>query len=80
MISILRATEKDIGSIVNIGNISVPEAHKGSCADEIMNEFLSKNYIYKELAGIITFLIERRRLPALPKRLHSALRFSFAEA
>ena len=29
--------------------------------------------IFKELAGVITFLIERRNLPALPPRLHQAL-------
>ena len=33
--------------------------------------------IYKELAGVITFLIERRHLPAFPPRLHQALRSSF---
>ena len=39
---------------------------------------MNKNYIYKELAGVITYLIERRNLPQLPKRLHEALRFSSA--
>jgi len=41
---------------------------------------VNKNYVFKELARVITFLIERRNLPALPPRLHKALRFSFAEA
>jgi tryptophan 2,3-dioxygenase len=51
----------------------------GSSGEQYLQGAVNKNYIYKELAGIITFLIERRRLPALPQRLHSALRFSFAE-
>ncbi len=33
--------------------------------------------IYRELAGVITFLMERCHLPALPSRLRQALRFSF---
>ena len=34
---------------------------------------MNKNYVYKELAGIITFLIERRNLPQLPERLRTPL-------
>jgi tryptophan 2,3-dioxygenase len=52
----------------------------GSSGEQYLQGAVNKNYVYKELAGVITFLIERRRLPALPKRLHKALRFSFAEA
>ena len=37
----------------------------------------NKNYVYKELAGVITFLIERRNLPKLPKRLQKILGFNF---
>jgi tryptophan 2,3-dioxygenase len=48
----------------------------GSSGEQYLQGAVNKNYIYKELAGIITFLIERRNLPQLPKRLHQALRFS----
>jgi tryptophan 2,3-dioxygenase len=52
----------------------------GSSGEQYLQGAVNKNYVYKELAGVITFLIERRNLPALPPRLHKALRFSFAEA
>ena len=52
----------------------------GSSGEQYLQGAVNKNYVFKELAGVITFLIERRKLPALPKRLHKALRFSFAEA
>jgi len=52
----------------------------GSSGEQYLQGAVNKNYIYKELAGVITYLIERRNLPALPPRLHKALRFSFAEA
>jgi tryptophan 2,3-dioxygenase len=48
----------------------------GSSGEQYLQGAVNKNYIYKELAGIITFLIERRNLPHLPERLHQALRFS----
>jgi len=41
---------------------------------------VNRNYIFKELAGIITFLIERCHLPVLPSRLRQALRFSFTNS
>lgn len=44
MISILRATEKDYRSIVDIGRISVTQAHKESCSEEILGEYITKNY------------------------------------
>jgi len=44
MISIIKATERDCNSIVNIGKISVEEAHKGSSSAEVMNEFLERHY------------------------------------
>ena len=51
----------------------------GSSGEQYLQGAVNKNYVFKELAGVITFLIERRKLPTLPKRLHKALRFSFAE-
>ena len=44
MISIKSATEKDYKVIVNIGNISVGEAHKDSCSAKDMKEYLKINY------------------------------------
>ncbi len=37
---------------------------------------LSKHYIYKDLSGLSTFLIERRNLPHLPEELITRLRFN----
>jgi tryptophan 2,3-dioxygenase len=48
----------------------------GSSGEQYLQGAVNKNYIYRELAGVITFLIERRKLPQLPQRLHQALRFS----
>ena len=48
----------------------------GSSGEQYLQGAVNKNYIYRELAGVITFLIERRNLPQLPARLHQALRFS----
>jgi tryptophan 2,3-dioxygenase len=50
----------------------------GSSGEQYLQGAVNRNYIFKELAGVITFLIERRHLPALPPRLHQALRFSFS--
>jgi ribosomal protein S18 acetylase RimI-like enzyme len=44
MISITRATENDYEVIVNIGNISVGEAHRDSCSEKDMNEYLENHY------------------------------------
>jgi tryptophan 2,3-dioxygenase len=52
----------------------------GSSGERYLEGAVNKNYVFKELAAVITFLIERRNLPELPQRLHNALRFSFAEA
>ena len=49
----------------------------GSSGEQYLQGAVNRNYIFKELSGIITFLIERRNLPALPARLHQALRFTF---
>jgi tryptophan 2,3-dioxygenase len=48
----------------------------GSSGEQYLQGAVNKNYIYRELAGVITYLIERRKLPQLPARLHQALRFS----
>lgn len=48
----------------------------GSSGEQYLQGAVNKNYIYRELAGVITYLIERRNLPQLPVRLHQALRFS----
>jgi tryptophan 2,3-dioxygenase len=48
----------------------------GSSGEQYLQGAVNKNYIFKDLGGIITFLIERRNLPQLPKRLREALRFS----
>lgn len=44
MISFISATEKDAATIVNIGKVSVKEAHFGSCPEEILDAYLSKHY------------------------------------
>lgn len=44
MISITKATEKDANSIVNIGKVSVAEAHRDSCPTEDMDAFLKGAY------------------------------------
>jgi len=64
----LQMVRRMIGSRVGTG---------GSSGEQYLQGAVNKNYIFKELAGIITFLIERRNLPALPARLHQALRFTF---
>jgi tryptophan 2,3-dioxygenase len=64
----LQMVRRMIGSRVGTG---------GSSGEQYLQGAVNRNYIFKELAGIITFLIERRNLPTLPPRLHRALRFSF---
>ena len=44
MISIKKATVNDYTSIAAIGRVSVADSHRGSCSEEIMNDFLEKNY------------------------------------
>jgi len=44
MISIIKATEGDYNSIVDIGKLSVAESHRDSCSAEEMNEYLERNY------------------------------------
>jgi len=48
----------------------------GSSGEQYLQGAVNKNYIFKELAAVITFLIERRSLPQLPERLRQALRFN----
>lgn len=36
---------------------------------------LSKHYVYRDLAGLSTYLIERKKLPALPEALIKNLGF-----
>lgn len=52
----------------------------GSSGEQYLQGAVNKNYIFKDLASIITYLIERRSLPQLPTRLREALRFSSAKA
>jgi tryptophan 2,3-dioxygenase len=35
----------------------------GSSGEQYLQGAVNKNYIFKDLAGVITFLIERRNLP-----------------
>jgi diamine N-acetyltransferase len=44
MISIKKATVNDYQPIINIGRVSVEEAHRGSCSAEDMQVFLNNNY------------------------------------
>lgn len=64
----LQMVRRMIGSRVGTG---------GSSGEQYLQGAVNRNYIFKELAGIITFLIERCHLPKLPSRLSQALRFSF---
>ena len=70
MISILKATESDYNSIVNIGKLSVAESHRGSSSPEVMNEYLEKAYnndaIREELNDInnIYYIINYNDKPA----------------
>lgn len=54
MISITRATKSDYKSISEIGKVAVEESHRGSCAQQDMDDFLERNYnaatIQEELA------------------------------
>jgi tryptophan 2,3-dioxygenase len=63
----LQMVRRMIGSRIGTG---------GSSGEQYLQGAVNKNYIFKELAGIITYLIERRNLPQLPRRLHEALRFN----
>lgn len=47
----------------------------GSTGKEYLKSALDKHYIYKELAALTSFLIERRKLPALSKEMETSLGF-----
>lgn len=44
MISIIKATEKDYETIVNIGKVSVEEAHRASAPAKDMSEYIESHY------------------------------------
>ncbi len=56
MVLIKRATIDDFRAIADIGNISVKEAHKGSCPAEDLDEYMKDHYndlaIQKELEDL----------------------------
>jgi len=47
----------------------------GSTGRDYLAAALSRHYIFKELAGLTSFLIERRRLPQLPAEMEQRLGF-----
>jgi len=53
MISIVKATEKDSANIARIGKVAVEESHRGSSPEEVMNEFLDRNYNPEAIANEI---------------------------
>ncbi len=48
----------------------------GSTGKEYLKGALDKHYIYKDIAMLTSFLIERRKLPALPKEMQQKLGFN----
>jgi tryptophan 2,3-dioxygenase len=48
----------------------------GSTGKGYLKQAMDKHYIFRELAELTTFLIERRSLPRLPKKLEERLGFS----
>jgi len=63
-----RMVRRMIGMRVGTGNTSGAGYLEGAAA---------RNYIFRDIAGLSTFLIERKKLPKLPKELIRKL--SFAE-
>jgi len=51
----------------------------GSSGEQYLQGAVNRNHIFKGLSGIVTFLIERCNLSALPSRLHQPLRFNFSD-
>ena len=47
----------------------------GSSGKDYLKESADKHYIFKELTGLVSFLIERRKLPKLTKELEMKLGF-----
>jgi tryptophan 2,3-dioxygenase len=62
-----RMVRRMIGMRVGTGNTSGAGYLEGA---------VSKHYIFKDLAGLSTFLIERKKLPALPNELIRKLSFN----
>ena len=58
-----------IGMRVGTGNTSGAGYLEGA---------LGKHYVYRDLSGLSTYLIERKKLPKLPKELISYLGFNFS--
>ena len=48
----------------------------GSTGKSYLRGALDSHYIFQEIADLSSFLIDRRRLPALPEKLKNALRFT----
>lgn len=51
MISIIKATSIDTNTIVEIGKVSIEEAHRDSCSTDDMKQFLEKNYNPETIQG-----------------------------
>lgn len=67
----LQMVRRMIGSRVGTG---------GSSGEQYLQGAVNRNYIFKELTGITTYLIERCHLPVLPERLRQAVRFGFSKS
>lgn len=67
----LQMVRRMIGSRVGTG---------GSSGQQYLQGAVNRNYIFNELTGITTFLIERCHLPTLPPRLRQAVRFGFSNS
>jgi tryptophan 2,3-dioxygenase len=48
----------------------------GSSGKDYLKAAADKHYIFKEIAQLTSFLIERRKLPQLPKEVETRLGFS----
>lgn len=62
----LNMVQRTIGTRIGTG---------GSSGAGYLKSAADKHYIYKEIAGLTSFLIERRRLPQLPKEIERSLGF-----
>ena len=51
MISITAATTDDAQTIINIGRVSVEEAHRDSCSADDLNQFIDRNYNMEAIRG-----------------------------
>ena len=48
----------------------------GSSGKDYLKAAADKHYIFKEIAQLTSFLIERRKLPKLPKAIETKLGFA----